>query len=87
KFDRGQQYAAPEQWRFERATKATDIYAFGCIAFALVTGNPPFTSGDLRQRHLNEEPVRPPVSTRLQQLISLCLRKNPNARPIIESIL
>jgi serine/threonine-protein kinase len=81
------QYAAPEQWRLERATKATDIYAFGCIAFALVTGHPPFTSGDLRQRHLYEDPPRPPVSTRLQQLISLCLRKNPNARPSIESVL
>jgi serine/threonine-protein kinase len=80
-------YAAPEQWRLERATKATDIYAFGCIAFALVTGHPPFPSGDFRERHLHEEPVRPPVSPRLQQLISLCLRKHPNARPSIASIL
>ena len=80
-------YAAPEQWRLERATKATDIYAFGCIAFALVTGHPPFPSGDFRERHLHEEPARPPVSPRLQQLISLCLRKHPNARPSIESVL
>ena len=80
-------YAAPEQWRLERATKATDIYAFGCIAFALVTGHPPFPSGDFRKRHLLEEPARPPASPRLQQLISLCLRKHPNARPSIESIL
>jgi serine/threonine protein kinase len=80
-------YAAPEQWRLERATKATDVYAFGCIAFALVTGHPPFPSGNFRQRHLHEEPARPPVSPRLQQLISLCLRKHPNARPSIESVL
>jgi serine/threonine protein kinase len=80
-------YAAPEQWRLERATKATDIYAFGCIAFALVTGQPPFPSGDFRERHLHEEPARPPVSPRLQQLISLCLRKHHNARPSVESIL
>jgi len=81
------QYAAPEQWRLERATKATDIYAFGCIAFALVTGQPPFATGDFRQRHLTEEPARPPVSAKLQQLISLSLRKNPNARPTIDSVL
>lgn len=80
-------YAAPEQWRLERATKATDIYAFGCIAFALVTGRPPFTTGDLRQRHLTEDPPRPPVSAKLQQLISLSLRKNSNARPTIDSVL
>lgn len=80
-------YAAPEQWRLERATKATDVYAFGCVAFALLTGQPPFTSGDLRQRHLHEDPARLPASTRMQQLVSLCMRKNPNARPSIESVI
>ena len=81
------QYAAPEQWRFERATKATDVYAFGCISFALLTGQPPFTSGDFRQRHLHEDPPTVPGSTRMQQLISLCLRKNTNARPSVDSII
>lgn len=80
-------YAAPEQWRLERATKATDVYAFGCIAFALLTGQPPFSSGDLRERHLHEDPARISASTRMQQLISLCLRKNPKARPSIDSII
>jgi hypothetical protein len=36
---------------------------------------------------LTEEPARPPVSAKLQQLISLSLRKNPNARPTIDSVL
>jgi len=27
-------YAAPEQWRSERATHATDIYALGALGFA-----------------------------------------------------
>ncbi len=80
-------YAAPEQWRLERATKATDVYAFGCIAFALLTGQPPFASGDLRQRHLNEDPPRITASARMQQLVSLCLRKNPSARPSVDSVL
>lgn len=80
-------YAAPEQWRLERATKATDVYAFGCIAFALLTGQPPFTAGDLRERHLHEDPTKLPASTRMQQLASLCLRKNQNARPSIDSII
>jgi len=80
-------YAAPEQWRLERATKATDVYAFGCIAFALLTGQPPFISGDLRERHLHEDPARVKASPRMQQLISLCLRKNPNARPSVNSVM
>jgi serine/threonine-protein kinase len=80
-------YAAPEQWRLERATKATDIYALGCIAYALLTGNPPFTSGDFGQRHLYEEPARVSGSARIQQLVSLCLRKNPSARPSVDSLL
>lgn len=79
-------YAAPEQWSLERATSATDIYAFGCIAYALLTGYPPFTSGDLRARHLHEDPPLPPASLKMKQLVSLCLRKNPKARPSIESI-
>ena len=29
-------YAAPEQWKLERATNATDLYALGCIAHTLV---------------------------------------------------
>lgn len=80
-------YAAPEQWRLERASKATDVYAFGCIAFALITGQPPFTSGDLRESHLHVDPPRVTASTHMQQLISLCLRKNKNARPSINSII
>jgi len=80
-------YAAPEQWRLERATKATDVYAFGCIAFALLTGKPPFTSNDLRHCHLNNDPPRITASPRIKQLVSLCLRKNPSARPSVASVL
>jgi len=80
-------YAAPEQWRLERATKATDVYAFGCIAFSLLTAKPPFVSGDLRQCHLNDDPPRITASPRMQQLVSLCLRKNPAARPSVASII
>src|SRR5258708_40144833 len=39
-------YAAPEQWRFERATPATDVYAFGVTAFELLQGHRPFRGTD-----------------------------------------
>lgn len=31
-------YAAPEQWNLERTSNATDIYALGCIGYALLKG-------------------------------------------------
>jgi len=49
-------YAAPEQWRGQRATNATDIYAFGVIAFELLQGQLPFPGPDFREQHLNQVP-------------------------------
>ena len=39
KFAMTPQYAAPEQWRWEHATSAADVYAFGVMAYELLTGN------------------------------------------------
>jgi len=61
KFSMTPTYAAPEQWRGERATPVTDIYAFGVIAFQLIQGQLPFGGPalhDLRDQHLNQ---RPPI--------------------------
>lgn len=81
-------YAAPEQWRYERATSATDVYALGCVAFELLTGAPPFSGPDYRQQHLNETPPDLQVGTaRLRVLIEECLFKAASARPAPENIL
>lgn len=83
-------YAAPEQWRLEHATSATDIYALGCIGYALLTGNPPFAGpavADLQDQHLNQEP--PPLphqSPKLRSLLSMLLRKSPATRPSLQRI-
>lgn len=78
-------YAAPEQWTWERATAATDVYALGVIAFQLLQGRLPFPGpsvGDFREQHLKQAP--PPVtgaSPRLASLVSECLYKQAGARP------
>lgn len=82
-------YAAPEQWRHERATAATDIYALGCIAHTVVSGTPPFegTIEQVREAHLQ----RPPpdlegVTAAFQTAVRMMLRKAPEARPTRERI-
>jgi eukaryotic-like serine/threonine-protein kinase len=83
------EYAAPEQWLVERATTATDIYALGCIAHALLAGSPPFqgTQATLKNRHLNEAP---PILTlqdhRLSSLTTMMLRKLPETRPTLDRV-
>lgn len=82
KFSMTKPYAAPEQWNLERATKATDVYALGIIAYQLVTGNLPFNGPDFREQHLlRQPPAIQDASTRLRNIIEECLYKSPAARP------
>ena len=84
------QYAAPEQWEYQRPTHAVDVYALGCIGYALLTGQPPFagTKEDLKRQHLQSEPpALNLVNTRLRSLLVMMLRKNPETRPPLERIM
>ena len=84
------QYAAPEQWKYEKATNVTDIYALGCIAYALLTGEPPFSVSpeELRDKHLHNIPESiDSISHRFKSLLAMMLRKVPETRPNIERVL
>jgi serine/threonine-protein kinase len=88
KFAMTPPYAAPEQWRGERATSATDVYAFGVMAFELLQGTLPLPGPDFREQHLNQSP--PAVSGCAPTLASLvyeCLFKAAAARPTPANIL
>ena len=84
-------HAAPEQWRAEQATNATDVYATGIVAYQLLAGRVPFEgpeTHDYRRQHLKERPA--PISnipTNLRSLINECLYKNPQARPVPSEII
>lgn len=83
-------YAAPEQWKGQTTTKKTDIYAFGCIIYTLITGAPPFgihSYDELRQRHISDPPPTLAISAHLSQLAFLCLMKSAESRPDIASVM
>jgi tetratricopeptide (TPR) repeat protein len=82
-------YMAPEQAAADPATNhRADIYAFGILAYELLTGEPPFANlplGLLFAAHASREPEpitrrRPDVPSPLASLIARCLRKDPAER-------
>lgn len=91
KYSFTRQYAAPEQWRSEHASSATDVYAFGVIAYQMLSGNLPFLgprTEDFRQQHVSmDPPVLKAGTLRLQTLVEECLYKAPEARPKPKNIL
>ena len=67
-----------------------DVYALGCVAYWLVTGQPVFEGTNPMQivmAHIQKTPVPPSRRTAIQipetleQVILDCLRKDPNERP------
>ena len=91
KFSMTPPYAAPEQWRGDRATIATDVYAIGVVAYELLAGQLPFVGPeihDYRRQHLSETPESiSGVPPKLQSLIDECLYKGPEARPRPQNLL
>ena len=88
KFAMTPPYASPEQWRGDRASSATDVYALGVVAYELLVGRPPFRGPDYRHQHLEETPE--PITSipeRVRSLVSECLYKGPQARPLPQNIL
>ena len=79
-------YAAPEQWRMERASHATDIYALGCVGFCLVVGNPPFTTNPQLQHTTAPAPSVASGDVRCDSLISMMLRKSAETRPALPRV-
>jgi len=82
-------YMAPEQAAGDPVDGRADLYALGCVLYAMLTGAAPF-SGDspvsVASQHLHRDPapvasLRPEVPPGLDALISNLLAKNPADRP------
>jgi len=79
-------YMSPEQARGYAVDHRTDIYAFGCLAFELVTGRLPYPSdnaADMIAQHLYGEvpSARAHVSPELDALLVAMMAKDAAARP------
>jgi|APMI01.1.fsa_nt_gi serine/threonine-protein kinase len=83
-------YMAPEQVLSATIVDHTaDIYAFGCVAYELLTGQPPLVRDSLRATlaaQVSDAPtpirqLRPDLSPALADIIMRCLEKDPPRRP------
>jgi TolB-like protein/tetratricopeptide (TPR) repeat protein len=83
-------YMAPEQATGDPTIDhRADIYAFGCLAYELLAGKPPFDAPSIHEliaAHMTKTPVelktrRVDTPTGLGRLVMHCLAKQPSERP------
>ena len=81
-------YASPEQLQGDPLDLRSDIYSTGATLFTLLSCQAPFDGDNAVQvvaNAVNKEPksitnIRNDIPTKLDQIISRCLSKNPNRR-------
>jgi serine/threonine-protein kinase len=83
-------YLAPEMALGEACDGRADLYALGCVAYYLLTGQLVFqaaTSLQMISKHIQEKPVPPSqraeldVAPELDRVVLACLAKKPGDRP------
>jgi hypothetical protein len=80
-------YMSPEQARGLPVDKRTDIWAFGCVLYEMLTGRPPFagaTITDILAGIIEREPdwnaLPASTSPHVRRLLARCLDKDPRKR-------
>jgi eukaryotic-like serine/threonine-protein kinase len=71
-------YMAPELWKGERASAASDVYALGVILYELVSGGRPYPSQMPWQERLTAHP--PAVNPKWDGVLARCLDPDPSTR-------
>jgi eukaryotic-like serine/threonine-protein kinase len=82
-------YMAPEQWLGEPATFGIDIWAVGCVLYALLAGRPPreyptpgeYLAAAARGEHVAPLPSTVDVPSWLRDAVMAMLQPDPRSRP------
>jgi serine/threonine protein kinase/Tol biopolymer transport system component len=80
-------YMSPEQVRGKSVDKQTDIWAFGCVVYELLTARRAFpaetlpdTIAAVLEKEPNWQALPPAMPVRIQDLLRRCLQKDPQRR-------
>ena len=78
-------YMAPEQLRGDPVDTRTDVFAFGCVLYEMLSGRRPFAGGssaDYVSAALRDDPapLDDALSLGLRAIVRRCLEKRPAAR-------
>jgi len=81
------QYMSPEQARGKQVDQRADIWAFGCVLYEMLTGQPAFGGEDVTstlarvlERGADMSALPTELSPAVRQTIKLCLQKDPKKR-------
>src|SRR5580658_7040938 len=85
-------YMSPQQLEGKLPQIADDIYALGAMLYDLLTGQPPFQEGDIREQILRAAPeplgqrlatlgIENEIPSEVAAMVMSCLAKDPAQRP------
>lgn len=87
-------YSSPQQLGGKPPKVTDDVYSFGALIYDLLTGNPPFYTGDIPYQTRNEEPdamgqrrfdlgveSKQSIPEKWEEVVARCLAKDAVARP------
>ncbi|CAC5396028.1 PLK2 [Mytilus coruscus] len=84
-------YIAPEVLQKRGHSFEADVWALGCVTYALLLGRPPFETSTLKETYVritsNNYSIPQTVSQAAKSFIQKCLRHDPDQRPTVEELL